>query len=36
LRLFGVANLAVIPFITWLAVDGFASLWCGYRPSPPA
>jgi hypothetical protein len=30
LVLFGVANLAVLPIIVWLAVDGFASLWCAY------
>ena len=27
---FGVANVAVLPIIVWLADDGFASLWCAY------
>jgi Family of unknown function (DUF6629) len=30
LVLFGVANLVALPVIAWLAVDGFASLWCAY------
>jgi len=30
LVVFGVANLAVLPIIVWLAADGFASLWCAY------
>lgn len=30
LVLFGMANLVALPIILWLAVDGFASLWCAY------
>ena len=36
LVLFGLANLIALPIILWLAVDGFASLWCGYAAAASA
>jgi hypothetical protein len=36
LVLFGIANLIVLPVILWLAVDGFASLWCAYAAAASA
>jgi uncharacterized protein DUF6629 len=28
--IFGLVNLAAVVVISWLTIDGFTSVWCGY------